>query len=235
MFISAIITGAGDSVRMNLPYSKMLLEIGDKKVIEHVLDVFCKTKLIDEIILVLKKDEISHFKRHIVRQRYCFSEIKLVEGGNTREESTFKGLMAVDEKSQIVICHDGARPFVTEELIVEGVRVCMQKGNAIPAVPLKDTVKEIDREKNIVINTPKRENIYAIQTPQVFKTKNIIAAYKKGLNKYTVTDDSQMLELAGEDVHIFEGDYNNIKITTREDIAIGMKILEERNASRIRL
>lgn len=214
--ISVIITAAGSSTRMNLTKNKLFLKIDENfTVIEKTLSAFIGFKEIVEIILVTKKEFFNKFSR--IKNSFPI-DIKLVEGGNSREESTFNGLLAVSTDSTYVLCHDGARPLVSKKIILNIIDELSNYDAVITAVKSKDTVKLVS-EKNEVIKTLDRRFLYNIQTPQAFKKDLIINAYERYFkDNFFVTDDSAIIENLNVVVKVIDGEYSNIKITTKEDL-----------------
>ncbi|MDY6065806.1 MAG: 2-C-methyl-D-erythritol 4-phosphate cytidylyltransferase [Finegoldia sp.] len=225
MYISAIIAAAGSSHRMGTKIAKQFLKIKEKMIIEYTLDTFNSIDDIDEIVLVIRERDRDIVNELIERNSY--KNIKLVVGGDTRERSTYNGLKAVCDKTDIVICHDGARPFIKKEKILESINALGDYDGVVVAVKAKDTIKYVNSDMKIV-NTPNRSNLYMAQTPQVFKYEAIKEAYKMVFDeKISVTDDSSLMEILGKDIRVIEGNYNNIKITTMEDLYLGEIIVNE--------
>ncbi len=221
--ITAIIVAAGIGSRMELGYNKQFLKISDKEVIAYTIEAFEKVKEIDNIILVSSKNEISLFKDII--NKYNFKKVlKVVEGGSSRQESVYNGLLQC-ETCDIVLIHDGARPFIKEEIIKESIKEVKDKNSVAVGVKVKDTVKKVyNMEYTSTLN---REELYCVQTPQTFKYELILKAHKNALEKgYVGTDDTSLIEFLGEKVYIVNGDYFNIKITTKEDAYIGEGIVK---------
>lgn len=226
---SAVILAAGKGSRMNAGINKQFLMLRDKPIIAYTLMSFDKCKAIDEIIVVIAPDELDFFQNEIL-QKYAFNKVKkLVGGGSERQQSAYNGIKAVNEESDIVLIHDGARPFVnsvTIESCIEQARLC---GAASAGMPSKDTIKLID-EQGMVVLTPDRGKVWLTQTPQVFKKNIIITAHEQALARGMVgTDDAMLAELAGYKVKMVEAAYENIKITTPEDIAIAEVLLNVNN------
>lgn len=210
MMYSAIILCAGSGKRTGLGYNKMFYQLQGETVYEKTVNVFLHDKRCEEIIIVCKKEEQSHFKKLLNKK--C---MKFVEGGKERQDSVYEGLKHVT--SNYVMIHDGARPFVKKDLLdrlVEG----MEEHKAVLAmVPCKDTIKRVKEGK--VVETLIRSELMQAQTPQAFDTVLIKNAYKEAIeNNIQATDDASMLELQGKEVYVVEGDYDNIKITTKEDL-----------------
>ncbi len=229
---SVIVLAAGTGSRMKSSINKMLLKICDKTVIQRTVDAFSEINDVKEIIITARDDELKEFSNLITDKKARF-----VIGGKTRQQSVINALKTIDE-ADFVIIHDGARPFVTAEDINQTVVTAYDCHAAALGVPVKDTIKVIDDE-NFVVNTPNRATLFSVQTPQVFK----FDLFKKAVNvaleqKLDFTDDCQLVENIGVKVKMVHGSYDNIKITTPEDISTGENILnrketENENRSRI--
>lgn len=219
---TAIILAAGNGTRMKADKSKLLLEINGKTVIERTVNTFSNIADIDDIIVVVRETDIPLYENVLSKYNisYCI-------GGSTRQESVSNAVETVGNADMLII-HDGARPLVTENEISNTLRVAQEKGAAAVGVKVKDTIKVVDRN-NKIINTPQRSSLIAIQTPQIFKFDKYVEAMKlaKEQNK-DFTDDCKLLENAGEDVFVVDGEYTNIKITTPEDIPVAESILNAR-------
>ncbi len=219
---TAIILAAGNGTRMKADKSKLLLEINGKTVIERTVNTFSNIADIDDIIVVVRETDIPLYENVLSKYNisYCI-------GGSTRQESVSNAVETVDNADMLII-HDGARPLVTENEISNTLRVAQEKGAAAVGVKVKDTIKVVDRN-NKIINTPQRSSLIAIQTPQIFRFDKYVEAMKlaKEQNK-DFTDDCKLLENAGEDVFVVDGEYTNIKITTPEDIPVAESILNAR-------
>lgn len=226
-FLSAIITAAGSGLRMKSKINKPYIEVGGRKVLEITLDTVRKIKEIDEIILVIRKDDEDIIKD--ILEKYD-ENIRYVYGSTTRELSTFEGLKALDSKSELVLTHDGVRPFASEELFLKTINALRKNKAVITATKSKDTVKIVDDDMYVDF-TPNRDYVYNIQTPQAFDKKLIYAMYEKYLNsEFKVTDDSQLFEFFDRDekVKVVHGEYSNIKITTQEDIIFANAYLQKK-------
>ena len=219
---TAIILAAGNGTRMKADKSKLLLEINGKTVIERTVNTFSNIADIDDIIVVVRETDIPLYENVLSKYNisYCI-------GGSTRQESVSNAVETIDDADMSII-HDGARPLVTENEISNTLRVAQEKGAAAVGVKVKDTIKVVDRN-NKIIDTPERSSLIAIQTPQIFKFDKYVKAMKlaKEQNK-DFTDDCKLLENAGEDVFVVDGEYTNIKITTPEDIPVAESILNAR-------
>lgn len=219
-FISVIIVSAGSSSRMKSTISKQLMFLDDKTVIENTVDKFRKCDLFDEIIVVCPNGDERFY------QDLLGKDIIIVEGGAARQQSVYNGVKASNDSCEIIAIHDGARPLIDISDILNVISDAVKYGASALAVPVKDTVKIV--KNGIVVDTPKRNELFAVQTPQVFYKNKYLQAYDKvASEKNDYTDDCQLIESVGGVVHITEGHYTNIKITTPEDIDI-VKVLMKR-------
>lgn len=221
--ISAIVLAGGRGKRMNYHKSKQFIEIKGKPVLVYTLEKFIYNKSIDEVILVLPEDEVDYCKKEVL-QRYSLKVDRIVIGGKERQDSVFNALEAM-EKADIVLIHDGARPFISEKIIEEGIKYANIYGAAAPGVTPKDTIK-VKNEDNISVDTPDRNMLVAVQTPQCFKYDEIYQCHRKIKEENAiVTDDTSVVERYGHKVYLYEGDYTNIKITTPEDLILAERLI----------
>lgn len=222
--ISAIIVAAGKGTRMGSNISKQFLNLKGKPILFYTLEAFQKSGIIDEIVLVTSEEHIEYCKKDIV-EKYGLNKVtNIVAGGAERQGSVYNGLCALTN-CDIVLIHDAARPFVDDKLIMEGVEYAKTYGACACGVRPKDTIK-IKDEKNFSIETPDRSNLFAVQTPQCFEYNLIFNCHKKVIeDKIKVTDDTMVVEKYGNKVYLYEGSYNNIKITTPEDLIVAERIL----------
>lgn len=219
---TVILLAAGQGKRMNSDVPKQYLLLGGKPVLFYSLDVFEKAECIDEIILVVGNGQVDYCKGQIV-EKYNFKKVKkIIEGGAERYLSVYNGIKEANDADNIFV-HDGARPFVEQEVIqstLEGVR---KWGACVVGVPVKDTIKISNRD-GFAEHTPERSLVWAVQTPQVFQYEIIMEAYDRLMAnpQVQVTDDAMVVEkMLGIQVKLIEGSYKNIKITTPEDLIIG--------------
>lgn len=226
--VSAIIAAAGMSNRMGSKINKQFIAIDNKPILVHTLEKFEKCKYIDEIILVSKEEEVEYCRKEIVK-KYGFKKVvKIIRGGKERQDSIYNGLLALNENTDIVLTHDGARPFVKIESIEAGIKGVVEHGACVIGVPVKDTIKAVD-EKELIHHTPKRSLLWAAQTPQCFWTSLIKQGYEHAIKEGIVgTDDSSLVEKIGHKVKMIMGSYDNIKITTPEDLVIGEFLLKSK-------
>ena len=223
--ISAIILAGGKGKRMGASVSKLFIELKGKPIIYYTIKKFEENKNIDNIVVVLPPDEVSYFKEEILK-KYSLKIDKIVLGGTERQDSVYNALKSIaDTETDIVLIHDGARPFISNRIINDGIKYANEYGAAAPGVMPKDTIK-VKNENNFSINTPDRSSLVAIQTPQVFKYKEILKCHEKvKVNKEVVTDDTMVAEKYGYKVYLYEGEYTNIKVTTPEDLILGEMLI----------
>ena len=193
---------------------KLLLPVAGRPVLEHAVEPFQRSTLVGPIALVLRADLVEAWRGR-ARALGWEKVSAVVPGGARRQDSVLAGLRALG-RCDWVLVHDGARPCVTEEVIVRGLEAARETGAAIAAVPAKDTIKAVDA-RGFVTATPPRESLWLVQTPQVFRYDILWKAYEAG--GPDVTDDASLVEAAGYRVRVFMGDYRNIKVTTPEDLA----------------
>lgn len=231
---TAIILAAGQGKRMHSRVQKQFLSLKGKPVLYYSLACFQNSPEIQEIILVTSAESVEYCKKEIV-QNYGFSKVKkIIPGGKERYDSVFQGLLACTDCDYVYI-HDGARPFVTEEIIVRAEKTVKKYGGCVVGMPSKDTVKIAD-EKQFIAQTPRRSLVWTVQTPQAFSYGLIRRAYEKARQKSmdNITDDAMVAEVYENiQIPLVEGSYENIKITTPEDLLIAERILEKGEFSRI--
>ena len=224
---TAIVLAAGQGKRMGTEIQKQYLEINEKPILYYSLRVFDASPLIDEIVLVVGKGQKEYCEREIVRKYGIQKVTIIVEGGTERYHSVYNGLQYVD--GGYVYIHDGARPFVTEEILKRAYEEVKNSQACVVGVPVKDTIKIADT-KEYVQSTPDRKYLWTIQTPQVFNTQLIKSAYEALMSKDSiqVTDDAMVAEqMLGIKVKLVQGSYKNIKITTPEDLEIAKIFVEK--------
>ncbi|MGN0342328.1 MAG: 2-C-methyl-D-erythritol 4-phosphate cytidylyltransferase [Roseburia sp.] len=216
----AIVLSAGKGSRMNSQVHKQYMMLAGKPVIYYALQAFSDSA-VDEIVLVVGAGEQEFCRKEIV-EKYHFTKVThIVEGGKERYHSVYEGLKACPDADYVLI-HDGARPFLSQELIASAMEDVKKCGANIAAVPVKDTIKQVD-ESGVVIDTPRRDQMWSVQTPQSFSRELIMSSYECMLQKENtaITDDAMVVEqYGGCSVHVIFGDYCNIKITTPEDLLV---------------
>jgi 2-C-methyl-D-erythritol 4-phosphate cytidylyltransferase len=230
--VTAIVLAAGQGKRMNTSVAKQFLILQDKPVIYYSLRAF-ELSGVDEIILVTGEGQVDYCKREIVELYHIKKVVAIIEGGKERYDSVYQGLMHA-KTSDYVLIHDGARPFITTELI-NGMIECVKESKAcIIGVPVKETIKVVD-DNGAIITTPNRNTLWVAQTPQAFEYEGIRQAYEnyyqeKDTKNVMVTDDAMLYETYGKSpVIILSGDYNNIKLTTPEDLLLAERIMNRMN------
>ncbi|MBE5866899.1 MAG: 2-C-methyl-D-erythritol 4-phosphate cytidylyltransferase [Lachnospiraceae bacterium] len=239
---TAIVLSAGTGKRMGGPVAKQYMLLKDKPVLWYSLNAMEQSKVIDDCVLVTGAEDIPYVKDEIV-EKYGFSKVSaIVAGGSERYFSVLNALRVIARRKEqgtnetaYVFIHDGARPFVTEQILEDTYRAVQQYRACVAAVPSKDTIKIADAE-GFVAETPSRKYVWSIQTPQVFEADLVIGAYEK-LNNHlsklleegvSITDDAGVVELFSDcRVKLVEADYTNIKITTPEDIRTAESFLQD--------
>ena len=219
---SAVIAAAGSSDRM-AGEDKLFLEVCGAPVLAHTLAVFQQCSFIDEIIVVARYDRLSEVGE-LCRKYGADKVSKVMAGGETRLDSVLNGVLAVSDKSQLIAIHDGARPCVTVDIVNCAIAAAFRYHAVAPAVQIASTVKRVSN--GVVAETIDRENLFEIQTPQVFMADMIKAALTNAKNKsVAITDDCMAAELLGVPVYLTEGSRSNIKITTNDDLALVEAVL----------
>ena len=222
--VSAVVVAAGKGRRMKSDIDKQFIELKGRSIVERTVEKFEKCSVIDEIVLVTGAehvDELDEMKTKCGWQKVS----KVICGGKERQHSVYNGLCALRNDTDIVLIHDGVRPFIKNEEIELMAEMASEKKACVLAARVKDTIKVCD-ENGKVISTPDRSTLWAMQTPQAFEYSLIKEAYEKLEEGDMVTDDASVAEKAGIDVFIVEGGYDNIKITTPEDLYIAEAILK---------
>ena len=221
--ISAIILAGGKGKRMDAKISKQYIELNGKPILYYTLKRFVDCEGIDKIILVLPKDEIEYCNKEIL-EKYSLKVDMIVEGGKERQDSVYNALQKIND-SEIVLIHDGARAFVSERVIKDGIKYAKIYGAAAPGVMPKDTIKVVD-ENGFSDSTPDRSKLLAIQTPQTFKLEIIKECHEKVKeNNISVTDDTMVVEMYNNKVYLYNGEYTNIKVTTPEDLILAERLI----------
>ncbi|ROR21894.1 2-C-methyl-D-erythritol 4-phosphate cytidylyltransferase [Mobilisporobacter senegalensis] len=225
--ITAVVLAAGQGKRMNSKIAKQYLMLKDKPVLYYSLRTF-EDSIVDDIILVVGSGEIEYVRKHVI-EAYQFKKVNhIIEGGKERYNSVYNALVSISNTNYVLI-HDGARPFVTNEIVDRIIKNVIDTKACIAGMPVKDTIKISDKD-GFVSDTPSRENVWMIQTPQAFEYELIKKAYDIIMKEENihVTDDAMVLEYTlGNPIKLIEGSYQNIKITTPEDIKIGEMLLSD--------
>ncbi len=224
--LAVIVVAAGNSTRME-GVDKLALEIGGREVLWHAIDVFDSLDFVEQLVVVAHESKVVEIQNSVERSGFS-KPIKVVAGGGRRQDSVKCGLAGLegwDAVSGFIAVHDAARPFVDRDMVTRGIIAAQRVGAAVPVVPLKDTVKHV--EHGVIIDTPDRSSMFAVQTPQIFRAEVLLAAHATVADD--VTDDASMVEVAGGLVGTFEGSNDNIKITTPSDIAVANAIAAKRS------
>ena len=220
----AVIVAGGSGTRMKTDVPKQFLMLGAKTVLARSIEAFETSPFVDSIVVVASENYINDVKNAIK----SFKKVTdIVPGGDTRQKSVYNGLAAVPEDCNCVLIHDGARPLVDSGIIKRCVLSLENGKNCAPGVKIKDTLKIADSFSKIT-KTPDREQMYSIQTPQCFFTADILNAHNNAVSDAQITDDCMLMEAMGFDVYIVDGSYENIKITTPEDLNLAEFILNKR-------
>ncbi|MGE3539094.1 MAG: 2-C-methyl-D-erythritol 4-phosphate cytidylyltransferase [Candidatus Tectimicrobiota bacterium] len=219
--VAALIPAAGTGQRMGSMTPKQFLCLKGREILARTLDVFEACKMIDEIWVVAAAD-YCRICRELLIERYGFRKIRgIVAGGETRQESVWCGLQHITEACDLIVVHDGVRPFVTESLLQQTLAVARQYGAAITAIPLKDTLKRVS-ESGEVEATVARERLWRIQTPQAFQRSVLYAAFQQARQQgLEATDESGLVEALAYPVKIVPGLEQNVKMTTPDDLIFG--------------
>lgn len=213
--LGIVIVSAGKGSRMGTLESKQYLLLQDKPIIIHTLEVFSRMPLVKEIVLVTGQEDVERAQEWV--QKYHLDKVcKVIAGGSERQHSVYKGLLEL--QTEWVMVHDGVRPFVDPVDIQECYEVALRTGATVLAVPVKDTIKIVD-ESGIIVETPDRQSLWAIQTPQTFRVSDLLRSHQEAQKSgFLGTDDSMLVERIGIPVTVVKGSYSNIKITTPDDL-----------------
>ena len=218
----AVIVAGGSGSRMGSETPKQFLPIGNAPILMHTIKRFFTSNEQVNIVLVLPEEQMERW--HQLCDKYSFSIPHLiVSGGKNRFQSVRNGLNSIGVNEGLVAIHDGVRPFISKRIIEETYRIAEEKGNAVASVELKDSIRLVDTKGNKAVN---RHDYRIIQTPQTFKISLIRDAFHKAQND-RYTDDASVAEAAGYTIELIDGSYENIKITTPEDLAMAEVILKK--------
>lgn len=225
MSVTVLIPAAGMGTRMGAAVNKQYLTLADRPILAHTLDLFDRHPAVDHIYIISPPDEIEYCRAEVVL-RYGFTKVRdLVAGGAERQDSVRNGLAACGcADDDIVLIHDGVRPFFPATLLDEVVSTAARVGGCVVGVPVKDTIKEVTG--GLIGGTPDRRRLWQAQTPQAFPFAVISDAHERARQDgYRGTDDASLVERLGLPVAMVEGNYRNIKITTPEDLVLGRAFL----------
>lgn len=217
---------------MGTAQKKQYLFVGSQPVLARTISCFNQNEKIDEIILVIPEEDLKYCESEILSFVSADKPVHLVSGGNERYDSVYNGLvkaqiLAAEDKDNMVLVHDGVRPFINQDLICESLERAIEHGACIPGVKVSDTIKHITKN-GFVSATLDRKSLFTVQTPQVFKMSLLIEAFHHAKNTgFTGTDDASYVEHFGHPVYICTGSKINIKITTLDDLTLAEQILKQ--------
>lgn len=226
--VSVILPAAGRGKRMQAGVNKVFLSLLGKPILYHTLRAFAAVPEVRELIVVTGKDEVAALRRSL-QHLSGLPAVKVVAGGSERQYSVWNGLKASSADADVVLVHDAARPLVSRKTIEDVIAAAKEYGAAIAAVPEKNTVKIV--EDGVVVSTPDRAKLWAVQTPQGFQRSLLMAANEKAeKDSFLGTDDASLVEHYGARVHVVMDSYQNIKITTPEDLVVAEAFLRQKRS-----
>lgn len=228
MKVVAIVPSAGKGKRMAHTVPKHFIRLEDKPLLAYTLDAFEGCPDVNHVLLVVRHGEEEYCLNEVV-EKYQFRKVlKIVIGGERRQDSVYNGIKELDSDTDIVVVHDGVRPFVPPALISETIKMAMYVDGVVAALPVKDTIKEVTRD-GFIKATPDRESLWYAQTPQAFKKRVLEEAFMRAFtDNFHGSDEASLIERIGGKVRIIEGSHENIKITTKEDLLLAEFILRTR-------
>ena len=226
MKVAALIVAAGLSERLAAKIRKPFIKIGNKAILEYSLDIFIKFPPIKEIIIATNRLDLSKTKRLCMKYN-SRKAIKVVCGGKRRTDSVYNALLNVDQENDYVLIHDAARPFVTKKMLKQVLIGASKNQAAVCGTKVTSTIKRSDKD-NFISCTIDRDNLWEIQTPQVFKKVLLVKAYKAIDLKKEHTDDASLVEILNKRIKIVPTDKQNIKITTPDDLLLAKNIIKTR-------
>jgi 2-C-methyl-D-erythritol 4-phosphate cytidylyltransferase len=219
----AIIVAGGSGSRMNSDIPKQFLELNGNPVLMHTIQAFYQSQHQPKIILVLASGDLERWQK--LKKQYNFNiPHEIVAGGAERFHSVKNGLSLIQEKDAVVAIHDAVRPLVSQDTITNCFKTAIEKGNAVASVPSKDSVRKLTDGNSAALN---RNEIYLVQTPQVFQLEQLNTAYQQNFDSF-FTDDASVVEKAGYKINLEKGDEFNFKITFKEDLKLAETILNMR-------
>ncbi len=228
----AIIVSAGKGQRLKAGIKKPFISLGGKPILSHTLAPFERCPLIRSILVVVGEEDLEYCLKEVVEPYHYQKVLKIIPGGKRRQDSVKKGIEALPEDTEIIVVHDGVRPFVTQKMIEASIQEADRSGAAVVAVPVKDTIKMATSD-GIVLQTLERDTLWQAQTPQAFQASILRKAYSNALFKeMSVSDDATLVERLGIKVRLLPGSYSNIKITTQEDLILAHFLLEMESQSK---
>lgn len=225
--ICVLIPAAGEGSRLESAVKKPYLTLAQKPILARTIQQFEQNTAVDEIFVIVNEADVEICNTTVL-EPYAFQKVRgLVAGGATRQLSVYKGIRALPADTDFVIVHDGVRPFITDKTIFACLDAAAEWGAAVAAVPAKETIK-IANAEGFIVETPNRERLWTVQTPQVFRKSLLAEAHQTAEEKQlTATDDAVLVEQLGYPVKLVKGSYANLKITTPEDLRIAEAFLAE--------
>lgn len=224
---SLIIPAAGESSRMGLCKRKPWLDLAGRPVIMHTLAAFAKLDWIEEVILVVNPEDEDEARERMWEELNGLGVSIITTGGGSRAESVWKGLQLTNPRLEVVAVHDAVRPFFSIDTCRALLRTARDRGAAVPAIPVSDTIKRVEGDK--ILQTVARTGLMAVQTPQCFRRELLIDAFELAFStgglSQSVTDEAWLVEQYGQEVTVILGSANNIKLTTREDMVLATALL----------
>lgn len=222
--VAVIVVAAGSGTRMGGSVPKQFLEIGGIPVLTRAVTAFFQHPFVDDIFIITRSEYKAYCEQEIL-EPYGLKVTGILAGGTERQDSVGKGLDGLSPDTELVLIHDGARPFVSQQIITDSVKEAANHQAAVVAVPVKDTIKRC--ELDVFVDTPRRQGLYQVQTPQSFSVQLLKRAFAQARqDKFLGTDDSILVERLDQKVYLVKGDYQNIKITTADDLILGEAIAE---------
>ncbi len=226
--ISVLIPAAGQGSRMDSSVKKPYLMLGDKPILSHTIDRFEQNSVIDEIFVIVDESDFPMCQKEVLTPFGYRKVNELVPGGTTRQESVFKGLCTLSNDVDYVVVHDGVRPFIDEDIIFACLEAAEDYGVSISAVPVKETIK-VANSNLFIDHTPDRDSLWRVQTPQVFRKSILVDAHEKAIQDgFSASDDAALVEKLGLPVKLVLGSYQNVKLTTPEDLRLAETLLNDR-------
>ena len=225
--VCVLIPAAGKGHRMSQAVKKPYLELAGKPILAHTIQRFEQNSAVDAIFVIVDSTDFNHC-RTVVLDPYGFTKVEpLVAGGETRQMSVYNGVQALPAGADFVIVHDGARPFVTDAIIFACLTAADEWGAAVAAVPVKDTIK-VTNPDGFIVDTPRRDQLWAVQTPQVFRKSVLEEAHQTAQTRQlSATDDAALVEQLGFPVKVVSGSYANLKITTPVDLRVAAVLVSD--------
>ncbi|MYC74528.1 2-C-methyl-D-erythritol 4-phosphate cytidylyltransferase [Candidatus Poribacteria bacterium] len=225
--VCVLIPAAGKGSRMAHSVKKPYLKLAQKPILAHTIQRFEQNSAVDAIFVIVDRDDFSECRSAVLRP-YPFTKVQeLVGGGETRQKSVYNGVRALSADVDFVIVHDAVRPFVTDDIILACLTAADAYGAAVAAVPVKDTIKVVNEDR-FIVETPARDQLWAVQTPQVFRKSLLEEAHQAAqAHQLTATDDASLVEQLGFPVKLVKGSYANLKITTPIDLRVAEVLISD--------